>query len=246
VDRGAAVPTTLMLAAGNGERDRKSFIRIEGGYHDFGNAGNNDHKDWHNATYDHNTCVWRGFACGMNLVAVSNPGGCQIAREKGWMFIDSSTCPAGTGKFFAAIRQDPCSHADDNSCTITPGNGPLVANKGFFEIVDNPADDFATFKTKVESANPSPFANAGTGNSGVYHSYSGHTIEFDCSAHQHDSDRWGITSIDGVAQDGISTWPFASGDILNSSGDGRLTFFNPRLNKQIQYDISNAANPVIK
>ncbi len=241
VDRGAAVPSSLILGAGNGDIDRKAFLRFEGNYKDFGSAQSSDHPNWRNATYEHNTCVWKGFACGMNLV-IPSTAGCTFEAQAGWTFINSANCAAGAPNFYVAIRRETCSTDGDDSCQVTPGNGALGPTKGIFEIVDSPQDDFTIFKNKVTSQNAEPFDNFGTATTGTYHSYSGHTIKFDCEAHQHDSDKWGITQVDGVDQPGLGKWPFASGDIIDGAGDGKLRFTNPGF-PAVNYDFSDWHNP---
>ena len=94
-DLGAAVPTTLMLSSGNGRSSLEDFIRIE---------GPRQQHDKDNASYDNNLCVYKGFACGLNIKTphnVNNPSRdmerCFVNSRFGsgqWRFFDSESCVA--------------------------------------------------------------------------------------------------------------------------------------------------------
>ncbi len=248
VDHGAGVPTALLLAAGTGNTDRLDFIRIEGLRLDHGSSGNTDFPDWHNVSYQHNTCVWKGFACGVNVVIpkriVSDACTADVrpgANGGEWQFFDTTRWDLGTNsgcdktapKVYVAVYQRPCP-GGDQSCQV---------NQGFFEAVDNPVDDFATFQTSVLTQNPKPFDDA-SASSGTYHSNSGHAIGFDSEAHQKGVSNWGIGSIDGAPEANLGKWPPAEGDIINASGDGHIVITFPQTGNKIQYDFSNWALPV--
>ena len=244
VDHGAGVPTSLLLAAGIGDTDHGSFIRFDGVKEDHGSAGSDDFKNAHNVSFNHNTCVWNGFACGTNLVvpsAMISPG-CQPIRSvlAYWSFLDTTSCDPSAPKVYVAIYGQKCQD-DDQHCK-TAETGPAFPNQGFFEAIYNPVDDFSTFQTKTIAANPKPFD--GLASTGTYHSYSGHTIAFDTEAHQRDTSNWGVRSIDSAPQPDLRTWPPAQGDIIHATGDGHILVTFPATGNKIQYDYSNWAAPV--
>jgi len=70
VDRGTAVPTTLMLSAQGapGRSSLESFLQIAGSHHTYKVADpKSDGGQAELSTYDDNLCVYRGFACGLNV-----------------------------------------------------------------------------------------------------------------------------------------------------------------------------------
>ena len=73
-ERGAGVPTTLMLAGGTDRSSMEAFLRINGPRRSF---------DSDNATYDDNLCVYRGFACGLNVIDSGRYGG-QLPTRSAW------------------------------------------------------------------------------------------------------------------------------------------------------------------
>ena len=136
-DRGLALPTTLFLtgapqmdAIATDRTTLYDLIRIEG--------RRPDETDY--PSFDHNLCVWQGFACGTNVViptafAVQPPVGtlpCMVQVPSGanarWNFIDTSRCTGyerSPRSFIAIYRQDcPSGGTDCND------------NFGFFEVVD--------------------------------------------------------------------------------------------------------------
>jgi hypothetical protein len=116
VDHGAGVPTSLLLAAGIGDTDHGSFIRFDGVKADHGSAGNDDFKNAHNTSFNHNTCVWNGFACGVNLMipATMISNGCQpIHSVLPWSFLDTTSCDPSAPKVYIAIYGRKCQDDDD-------------------------------------------------------------------------------------------------------------------------------------
>lgn len=281
-DKGVGMPTTLFLSKSPSDdpTNRREpsptdvqkpsvsrttlgeLIRID---------GQRTAKPNNNPSYDHNLCVWDGFACGVNLVippsdptdaaagfptitSLSEEGGPCLSKGPAgtapeWAFIDSRRCPAyrHAPRFFIAIYRQSCpaltSYCEDNF--------------GFFDVVDaSPADNFNQFKAKVTGANPPGFVKTtlvplvGTQMNGTYHSARGQSIEFQAaSSFTRDA---GIVSVDGVAQNDWDKWSFAEGSSalrpgvrtpIGSKGDGYVTIWNPRLNKTLELDFRDKDHP---
>lgn len=171
--------------------------------------------------YDHNLCIWKGFACGIDLVLPDTLTACLggIPAAGGWMFIDShdgrcaSSPYASENRFFVAIFVD----------RINDASPPRF--DGFLEIADADVNSsFDQFVQTVKARNHPPTS----GIRGVYNSFSGHTIFFDTRGHQLDSNHTGIESIDGSKVANLDDWPHADGDILTGSWDSAvLTIRNP-------------------
>lgn len=217
-DRGAGVPTLLIPAGGSRQVRRTDFLRIEGRFSEW----EHDEQGMKNLTNDHNLCVWKGFACGTNFRVPPAIEPCltspPIAAE-GWMFIDSTTCPAyqGAPPFYVALFRLPC-RADAENC---------YNDWGFFEAVDQPGVTFDEFMHKTVEKNP-PFLTAAarltvpSTLAGTYVSWRGERIAFDVDAHAEDDDRSGIDSVDGISQPDIDDWPLATGDAVSAAEDGRI------------------------
>jgi hypothetical protein len=128
------------------------------------------------------------------------------------------------------------------------------AGAGFLEVIDNPTDTIGTFESEVIQRNPrSELGNLGQGCltldglcSGRYHTMNSpisRVLELALRGHQDDSEKTGISSIDGVGVKDLDQWNLAEGDIMNSQGDGVITIRNPRLGTEIVLDFSNASHP---
>ena len=229
-DQGAAVPTTLMLTADRNRTSLEAFLHI---------AGHREALDDKNATYDHNLCVWRGFACGYNVRApqgmlfVSGPGG--------WSFFDSKGAPAyQDGPQVMIARYTEGCTGDSTDCDD---------NVGFFEAVSDPGVSFAAFQQTVLANNPRPqdwrkaVAGVLSGNrillSGTYRSFRGDLIEFDTAGHQLDSNRTGILAVNGVAQAALGDWQRAEGDVITGTRDGKFDVRAPRTRTGFRIDMSD-------
>jgi hypothetical protein len=196
-------------------------------------------------SYDNNLCVWDGFACGTNIEfgAVNECSGDTSVSP--WTFIDSQNCGGlkNAPRTLIAIFKKDCPSGQD--CT----------NYGFFEVIDadryaalvNPApgeDLFVKFRNQVTTANAILVSlAAGRNMVATYHSVRGQNLEFSCWGHESDSDKWGISHVDGVETHELGAWPFAGGEWsssgsllrpevqtpMRSTGDGVVEITSPRL-----------------
>jgi hypothetical protein len=115
-------------------------------------------------------------------------------------------------------------------------------NFGFFEAVDAPPGTFAQFVQRTVAANPSPISDSSK-LTGTYVSAAGNTIQFDARGHAADSNSTGIVAINGNPPPKPNDWPLAGGDIITSSGDGRMTIRNPRLGVRLEFDFTDVHHP---
>jgi hypothetical protein len=266
VDRGAAVPTTLMFKSElrSLHTSLDNLIRIEGAkvkVHD-------PVPGWDDATtYDYNLCVWRGFACGLNIVIPPEiENNCLKEPPAGsaneWRFLDTTACPGvfrGDRKTYVVIyRRQECPSLLPPPPTQPgrPVDTGCRENFGFIEAVDNPQDPIDKFMKDVVDHNPNGFL--GPRMDGSYRSVSGHQIEFDCEAHQLNSHRSGIERVDGKDQPDIDDWPAAHGERIEkdatgslvatgnigieADGHGLIVITDPR-NRKLELDFRDVTNP---
>ncbi len=242
-DYGTGVPTSLIVS-GASDQDRLRFMRFEGQTEDHGADGR---------TFDHNTCMWKGFTCGINFQIGDGLAGCTFdpGSAPEWSFLNSTKCDAtkNLAPFYVVRYLVSC---DDKSLGCQD-NGKF----GFFEIVDAATlPDFDGFRNATVQQNGLVFpgtlgdiiaAGKGLGSPpvepikqvGRYQSVAtGDLIWFSPTAHQRDSDRSGIEGIntDRGKVPLISKWPFASGDVLNAAGDGIVKFVNPNTGVAVTWD----------
>jgi hypothetical protein len=213
-DLGTAMPITLMPAAGIQQMKWTDLLRIEGPK----NTHVVDGETYY--SFDHNLCIWAGFACGINLIVPPNLSDCVSdgPNGSGWRFLDSTKCAAYAGgrKFYVVIYSRSC----------PSGTGGCNGEYGFFEAVDNPPDDFDTFKAKVlaaNSKNPLVPPVSGPDTLGGYTTYNGQTVNFNCMSHQNDSDHWGIEAVNTLETNDLAKWDFAAGDLVTAKGDGLIS-----------------------
>lgn len=249
-DYGTAVPTTVFLSGANGRTTLDSLIRIEGQQSDSGDAGKF-------RTFDHNLCVWNGFACGLNIVIPPDLDAPACAKaapppaQPEWRFIDTADCAAFTGgpRRFVVIYRQGC-RGTDTGCRT---------NFGFVEVVEAGVETLPAFIARTIAANPpgfiTPIAAGGGGStglpmSGVYHSSRNQSISFTADAHQDDSDDWGIGRVNGVATADLDGWDFAEGDslsgapaVFSADGDGRVVMVNPTTKQTLEIDLSDTDDP---
>jgi hypothetical protein len=234
-DRGGALPTTLMLPVVRATTIDQ-FFRIEGELKSEKTVFDKDALK----TYDYNVCMWRGFACGLNVripvyLNETAPGciqGDPTGSNTGWMFLDTSDahCPAeyqsGSRVFVVAFLD-----------CLTPGN--CGENRGFIEAAAaSPGDDFEAFKLAVVSANPKI-----NGTFAIYHARGGDSIQFNTRGDLSGDKRSRIVSINGKAPPGFDDWSFAAGDFITADGAGLVKIVNPRLGKSLNLDITDISQP---
>jgi hypothetical protein len=199
-------------------------------------------------TYDRNACVWSGFACGFNyrddqyISASCFVPGLDNAPAR-WSFLNSANCnnlTGGKSATFVARYLLNCDGRDD----CPPGR-----QFGFFEAVDASGDSsaaaFDAFRRKVVTSNPGVFPNNDVSGGaiekeGVYQTFSGVSVRFKID----DGKASRVTRVfGGLEVPDIADWPFLDGDVLNSKGDGVVTFKNPNTKQSILWDFSDDANP---
>lgn len=242
-DLGTALPTIIFLSGAPDHTTLDSLIRIQGKQDD-------DGKKFR--TWDHNVCVWGGFACGLNLVVPGDTAvppdrfqacvqAAPVPAQSEWGFIDTGACPVFSGgpRQFVVIYREACR---------STGSG-CGKNFGFVEVVEAGSEPLPAFIARIVAANPKgfivPFA-AGGGSlpmSGVYHSARGEDIHFSADAHQNDSDKWGIISVNGAKTTDFDNWDFARGDVFTAKGDGIVRITNPATGQKLELDMSDANNP---
>jgi hypothetical protein len=261
-DEGAPVTTFLMPTWTNPEiqvtpgrwfgTERTHFIRFDDGF-----------------PYTNNTCVYIGFACGLNPEIPNLYNNCRYDNlAPGWVFINSARCtftetaalPEGivgnSGPYFyVAIYEAEC-----------PPNYEFCGNShryGFLEAVDAPQavepvslplgttisfvndSAFNDFVQGVLRDNPQVFSGAlGINLIGVYVTRDGHRIEFDPRRGEKDDEEWAILAIDGQTTPyELDDWQFLEGDILSSRGNAVITFTNPNRNSTIVFNMLDLTNP---
>jgi len=261
-DRGAGVPSVFMLS-GNVDKQRLwDFVSVRGLRESVNGAVNGAQN-----TYDFNSCVTAGFACGLNLFVPPDIESCLIHgpanREPYWAFLDSANCPGYSNgpPVYAVIYRKPCLLA-----------APQCETFGFIEAVDIPADSpmaFAQFQANTLSRNPAslvadaPAIVAGGGGSdpsnsshlrSTYITADGRKIDFDPTAPVLDHNQTGIVAINGAPDTTIDKWQGATGDLVNKTytldSFGRIgatvVITNPQpayKGKSVRLDFSNQLTP---
>jgi hypothetical protein len=282
IDRGAALPTVLIPTGGiyDGKMSppvlRTDFLRIEGFNYFYTREGPLDclgpnergllgppaipvkKKDrTYTWSHDDNLCVYKGFACGTNIVVPTALEDC-FAPQQGtpWAFLNSATCPAmpNTPPFFVALFRKPCPSEAEN----------CIGNWGFFHAVEAPpAPDptaanaalvalasFGAFRDRVLDMNhprwtPDPPGGDDPLLAGSYFTpyvSKSERIDFDAAATMNDENKPGVGAVNGVLQADLDKWPLASGDIIDSKSCPSATFFFSWANGKIE--ISGKGNGV--
>ena len=207
-DKGAALPTTIMFPArlGSGFSTLPMQLRIEGPLHDRGGDGQK-------VTYDNNLCVYRGFACGMNIEvpaffdSFASASGCSLPAPPGYpaglKFYAVANCEASDAKTVVVVYTGPC-----------PDDLPQCRNQGFIEAVSDPLGGLAGVIAKVTAAN-APAADFPCRY--TWHTYWGDTIEYDCGGSLHGSGRTGVEVVNGVPLADLSDWAGANGELIEQT-----------------------------
>ena len=109
---------------------------------------------------------------------------------------------------------------------------------------------FDEFKRQVIEANlviypGNPNPDDAVNQNGTYQMFGGNKerLLFSVVANRADPDLSGILAVGETPEPRISKWTFASGDIMQSDGGGRVTFVNAKLGQTIIWDFSNAQHP---
>jgi hypothetical protein len=247
-DRGTGVPTTLMIAGVrtdpqtlpmptdslNPPKLRPSdFLRIEGQLR----------KDGDNHTYDHNLCMWQGFACGINIKLPQDMTDCIDGM--GWKLPLPDGPPGATLRFFDSTQ---CTPYQSHSLFIViytadcqSGMEGCTDNYGFFEVADRSQDSFDSFKQRIIAGNASRVLDAGRG-AGQYAAANGHRISWNATAHQQHDKKSGIDAIVGVPEPDLDQWQRASG-MITSNGDGLVRITG--LDGTVELDFRDARHPAL-
>jgi hypothetical protein len=255
-DQGAAVITSL-IPAGSGLMS-DDLIRFTG-FHDEDGL-DAEHEIGEPSRKNLQTCVGPDFACGYNVVIpaanyLSNPA-CVVHKAEmcaavsasapeAWTFLnrsdDAQHCAAGApaGGFYVAIHQD-------NS----PGD-----RAGTLEAF--PANTGITFSQFIAGAcgrnGPNALhrlTSAGSAQINSYITTAGVTLNFSFPmiAVDLDLNRAGQVSIVdstfGTSNTPMTSWPLASGTILNADGQGKVTFHEPGSGLTLTLDLTDASEPV--
>jgi hypothetical protein len=262
-DRGAGVPTTLMVSSGERlpvcestntcvgspparlEQPRRQdtfadFIRFEGKIVHWKKDGNDEPM-----SFNDNFCVEGSFACGINLqipsfldACLATHGGASVPAARMFSIIDSSTCKEWDdgdpgNDIFVVIYKQPCSGS---------GDCKAGAQWGFIEVVTRgAAPTVKDLQTQILAGNAANFDAMGSSSGHgtfTYASLTNGVIKFD----PHGSY---VTEVSGVAKPhGPSpNWPRAGGDVVNRTGTAKYTIQHPRAAETIEIDFSNQKDP---
>jgi hypothetical protein len=217
---------------------RKALIRIEGST---------------NRQARNNTCVYPGFACGLNPVLPvlnplhpvpgSIPSACVQPAEEGWQFVNLATtdppdCNLG---LYVAFWSSPCR---DDACAADAGGD--TPSYGFFEVFDEPSQGISF----VQFLNTILYNNRGRSftyrGANVYTDYHGRNIFFEPGA---PIDVWGI--LNDNDRD-MTAWRPARGDIVRNfypAGPGGqwrpscVEVDNPVIGRRLVLDLSIHDHP---
>jgi hypothetical protein len=249
VDEGVAVPTTVMFTDDYPRQDIYDVMRIEGP-----KVIRNVNVDGHPVdawSFDHNLCVWHGFACGMNIVTTSHLSECitnRVADPGGkWQFIDTASCYAFRGsKFrrFITIYKHECP-ADRQGCTD---------NFGFIHVADvtGSRSTASELMRTVMALNPSRERPLSPMSGRFTDPVRRDVIVWDSLAHQRDSSRWGVESVNGKRTKDLQDRERVEGEWWDSperpplsgkSDSGILVIHNNRMGVDLTLDFSDRMHP---
>jgi hypothetical protein len=267
-DFGSGLPTTVMFtgdSVGPMDKGALSKMRLDAFISFRGTreteTEKSDNVTFTEETFNHNLCVWRNFACGTDLRIPHDIFACLDKTTVGFYFFDSSTCDGyknGPSRFFVALFAvcTPDCLASANSNANDPGFTPEFTG-GLLEVVDAPTISFEAFKQQVIKANSAP-ANPDNPQSclgqadckAAYLTWGGHRLELEFQGNQHDSDKSGISSVDGVSEEGLGDVNLAEGDSsagvpppISSQGDGIITIIYPRTGAKTILNFSDVDHP---
>lgn len=234
-DQGAAVPTTVMIdLPGFEARSLEDFVRIEGGF---------DRLSTNHWTFNHNICVYRGFACGFNIVVPDF----MLARcgdrhdEVPWLVIKLNSCLAPgvlSASYFLTVYREACDAADA-ACKTGTGFVEAVAMSGDVTLEAFVADAKARLGAPLQKST----AGTLTRLQGKYRLATGEEIEFDTRAHEHNSGRTGIEAVNGAKVPDIGDWARAEGPLSAGKGSATFTFRSPNDGRGLRIEMDAWAAP---
>jgi hypothetical protein len=227
VDKGAAVPTTLLLSGQRGAMRLKDLVRIDGVRHR--HAFLQSKKPW---DQDHNLCVTNNFACGLNIVLPSAltanplPDGCMIQRTDR---LPDTTKFFNLRKCFKDIGIRPVYLAVDMGNCET-GLDECTSNEGFFEADtmavdenDSPTVSLEKFAERLVNINTETGARTTSFSVvGDWHTFNGQVVRYDLHGHLRDSDRTGIEAVGGLPTKDLDDWDAADGPISAKRGEAKI------------------------
>jgi hypothetical protein len=243
-DRGAGVPTTLIVSSGKRQDRLADFIRFEGKVVRW-----KEDKDESQGiinepmSFNDNFCVEGSFACGINMQippflnpCLTTYGGPSIPSSRTFSIIDSSTCKDWddgdpSTDFYVVI------YCGGNDCKTGSS-----WNWGFIEVVTKgTAPTVTALQAQVLASNAGNFDTMSHKFRGTftYASLANGVIKFDPNG-SYVTDVRGVARAHGARPDWFSR---ASGDVVNRTGEGRYTIKHPRANETIEIDFSNKEDP---
>lgn len=164
-----------------------------------------------------NTCVSGNFACGTGLQVPANiPAQC-VTKVGAWTFYNLKDCPVNMG-FYLATHE--------------------VQGKALWEVRE-PTITFEAFKSLVVANNPRAFASKGHN---TFVTTLGKRIVFDWSNTKLKVNP--IKSEDDKALGDFDQWDYASGNVIQSSGNGLIVITNPVTGEQLRLDGEVPVQPV--
>lgn len=208
-----AAPTNVIPTKGN-ELDRRDLLRISG-----------DDRELRR----NNTCMYKNFACGLNVELPRNlPTSC-IERNGKWIFInyDSPRCPLKYN-YYAAVR-------------IQKRRFPqlIAKNYGSIELMPSRKMSFEKFRNTVLRNNAREIKYR---KKNLYI-----TVDGDRIVHYYKPPKlkhYPIESInDRKIKPEFSSWKFLIGNVMQSNGDGLIVIKNPKLNKKLILDYTAPLEP---
>jgi hypothetical protein len=233
-DWGAALPTTIMFESGRNESSLEAFVRIEGVF-------NRISKEYW--TWDNNSCVYRAFACGINIVipdVIKNS--CAVKQdEPPWLFIKLNSCTeiglSPQPIYVLSEYRVPCG-LEDPKC--------FSSNTGFIEIVPLTQDvDLSVItsdrKSRLEIEQST--LDQRTTLKGKYLLWSGESIEFDTRASERDWRRTGIEAVNGRKVPNIDEWARAEGSLSAAAGSSTFSFRSPIDGTGLDINMEDWNNP---
>lgn len=214
---GWAFPTSIIPTGGN-EIQRQQLFRIK---------GHNKEKK------RNNTCFYKNFACGLNLVYPKDlPAGCY-EKVEGFTIVNyqAASCPREYHQYgyyvLIKTKRTPRLHRRGSK------------NYGFMEVIPQEKMSYEQVVRHAQKVNHKlRFKRISS-----YITTDGDEIEFFVRGKR--LKRYPIKRINGrKVERNFKKWKFSDGDIMNSPNKGVLDFINPKTNQQIILDYSDALRPV--